>query len=351
MIEQRINKIKLKLKPGQAYFAFSYENPVSAVDTFYLSGFASSFAGILIGPDFSCYITHDLYFNDVRTKLKGVFDQIINLDSGLSLTLNQLVKKHKILEIKFSENISLKEHKVIKSLKTKKQAVDWLNKMRIIKSAQEIQLIDESCKIALASLEETKNIIKPGVSENEIAAYLEWQMRGRGAEDKAFETIVASGANAATPHAKTSAKKIAPGEMIMIDFGCKYQGYCSDITRTISVGEPSAKLKQVYGVVERAHQSGIEAAKAGSTSGDADLASRKVIEDAGYAKLFNHATGHGIGLEAHELPHVSPGQTAKLKPGMVFTIEPGIYIPGVGGVRIEDCVVICDDGTVRVLGE
>jgi Xaa-Pro aminopeptidase len=153
-------------------------------------------------------------------------------------------------------------------------------------------------------------------------------MRGRGAEDKAFETIVASGANAATPHAKASAKKIAPGEMIMIDFGCKYQGYCSDITRTISVGEPSAKLKQVYGVVERAHQAGIEAAKAGKTSGDADLASRKVIEDAGYAKLFNHATGHGIGLEAHELPHVSPGQTAKLKPGMVFTIEPGIYIPG-----------------------
>lgn len=347
MINSRIKNLQKKLKPGQAYFAFSYENPLSAVDTFYLSGFASSFAGILIGHNFSCYITRDLYFNDVKTKLKDLFNQVINLDQKLVPTIKKLIDQYQITQLKFSENISLKEHKLIKSLKTKNQATDWLNKMRIIKSAEEIQLIDEACKIALASLEETKNIIKPGVSENEIAAYLEWQMRGRGAEDKAFETIVASGANAATPHAKTSAKKIAPGEMIMIDFGCKYRGYCSDIF----VGEPESKLKQVYKVVRRAHRAGIEAAKVGSTSGEVDLASRSIIEDEGYGKLFNHATGHGIGLEAHELPHVSPGQTTKLKPGMVFTIEPGVYIPGLGGVRIEDCVVICDDGSARVLGE
>lgn len=350
MIEQRINKIQFKLKLGQAYLAFSYENPLSAVDTFYLSGFSSSFAGILIGQDFSYYITHDLYFNDAKTKLKGQFTEVINLKERTSDLLNKLVKKHNISELKFSENISLNEYALVKSLKLKKQKIDWLNKMRIIKTVEEIKLIDEACRISLLALEETKNIIKPGTPENEVAAYLEWQMRKRGAEGLAFETIVTSGKNGATPHAKTSAKKIADGEMITIDFGCKYSGYCSDITRTISVGKPSTKLKEIYSIVEESYEAGVKSIKLGQTAGSVDAASRKIIEDAGYGKYFTHSTGHGIGLEAHELPHVSPSQNIKLKAGMVFTVEPGVYIPGVGGVRIEDCLAINESGAVRVLG-
>lgn len=352
MIEQRINKIQLKLKAGEAYLALTHENPLSAVDAFYLSGLSSSFAGILIGPDFSYYITHDLYFNDAITKLKGQFTEVINLKGSASDFLNQLIKKHDILKLKFSENISLKEHQLIKSLKVKSQKTNWLNQMRLVKSPDEIKLIDEACRISLSALEETKNIIKPGISENEIAAYLEWQMRKMGAESISFETIVASGQNGAVPHKKPTDKKLGSGELVTIDFGCKYQGYCSDITRTLKIGKINSQLDEIYNVVELAQQAGIESVKLNlaKTVGDVDSASRQVIKDAGYGEYFTHSTGHGIGLEVHELPHVSPNQTTKLKGGFVFTVEPGVYIPGLGGVRIEDCVAIEADGSVRVLG-
>jgi Xaa-Pro aminopeptidase len=352
MIEERIAKIQAKLKGNQAFLALTYENPLSTVDTLYLSGYQASFAAILISPDFTYYITHDLYFNEVKTKLKGKFSQIINLDQKLSEVLVSLIKKHKIEGLKFSDNISLREYQIVKALKLNKQKTDWLNQMRVIKSPEEIKLIDESCKIALEALEQTKNIIEPGRTENEIAAYLEWQMRKLGAEGIAFNTVAAGGTNGATPHAKPTDRKLRNGEFITLDFGCRYQGHCSDITRTVAIGKPDGKLAEIYNVVQRAQQAGINSLKLKDvkTVGDVDRVTRQVIEDAGYGDYFTHSTGHGISLEAHEFPHVSPGQTTKLKAGMVFTIEPGIYIPGLGGVRIEDCVVVEEGGGLRVLG-
>jgi Xaa-Pro aminopeptidase len=177
-------------------------------------------------------------------------------------------------------------------------------------------------------------------------------MRKLGAEGISFDTIAASGQNGATPHAKPTDRKLKNGEFITLDFGCKYQGYCSDITRTIAIGKVEGRLKEIYQLVERAQQAGISSTKLKDvkTVGEVDKITRQVIEDAGYGQNSTHSTGHGIGLEVHELPHVSRGQATKLKTGMVFTVEPGIYIPGLGGVRIEDCVVIDWSGEARVLG-
>ena len=169
-------------------------------------------------------------------------------------------------------------------------------------------------------------------------------MRERGAQRTSFETIVASGPNGAMPHARPTDRAIEAGELVVIDFGCVVDGYCSDMTRTVSVGDPGADARKVWEVVAASQRAGRDAVRAGVTCAAVDRASRAVIEDAGWGATFAHGTGHGVGLEIHEAPRVAASSDGTLAPGHVVTVEPGVYLPGVGGVRIEDTVVVTGDG-------
>ena len=217
--------------------------------------------------------------------------------------------------------------------------------LAMIKDAEEIAAIQKAVDISDRAFAETLTCIRPGVRELDVAAELEYVMKKAGSENQAFETIVASGYRSALPHGAASTKKIKHGDFVTLDFGATYQGYVSDITRTVVVGMPTARQKKIYELVRRAQKAALDCIRAGVTGVAADRAARQVFQRAGYAKRFGHGLGHGIGLVVHEGPALSTRSTDTLAAGMVVTVEPGIYFPGWGGVRIEDDVVITSRGT------
>ena len=222
------------------------------------------------------------------------------------------------------------------------------SKTREVKDSDEILLLQRAIDIGDEAFEETLGKMVPGMIEKEVAWEFEKAIRERGAESLSFDTIVAAGPNAARPHHQTGDREIKEGETIVFDCGATYQGYCSDLTRTVVLGEPDNETRRVYNIVLEAQQRAIEEVKAGMTGAEADAISRKIIEDAGHGENFGHSLGHGLGMQVHEEPNVGPRGETVLENGMPFTIEPGIYIPGWGGVRIEDVVVLEND-RARVL--
>lgn len=222
--------------------------------------------------------------------------------------------------------------------------------IRAIKDEQEILLIQRAVEIGDEAFDEVLENLEPGLTESQVAWQIEMAVRERGAESLSFETIVASGPNGARPHHLAGDAVLTEGQPIVIDMGCRYLGYCSDLTRTIFLGNADDEFKRVYDVVYAAQRTAIEMLEVGMTGADADALSRVVIEEAGYGEAFGHSVGHGVGLEVHENPGVGPTSRNKLIDGMVFTIEPGIYLPGRGGVRIED-MVIFENGKLRVMSQ
>ncbi len=225
---------------------------------------------------------------------------------------------------------------------------DLLGCLRIAKSADEIDKIRQAGKIVDEVVEEVRKNAKPGMTEIEIAALMEFEMRKRGSEGPSFETIVGSGPNSALPHYNAGERRVNPGEFMVLDFGAIYKGYCSDTTRTLCMGEPTDKMREVYNVVKEAQEIGVRTVRPGIKAKEVDAAVRKHISDKGYGEYFTHRTGHGLGLEIHEEPYISGISESILKPGMVFSIEPGVYINGEFGVRIEDIVVVTEDGWERL---
>lgn len=219
-----------------------------------------------------------------------------------------------------------------------------LDEIRICKDAAELELLGAVATLSSESLAAILGRIKPGVREADIALELELEMRRRGADGTAFDFIVASGVRGAMPHGRASDKTICPGELVTIDFGAVKGGYHSDETVTVACGEPGSRAREIHAVVKAAHDRAIEAVRAGISCRDLDNVARSYISDKGYGEYFGHGLGHGVGLEIHEAPTLSPRSSMVLEEGMVVTIEPGIYIPGFGGVRIEDTVVVTGDG-------
>jgi Xaa-Pro aminopeptidase len=220
-----------------------------------------------------------------------------------------------------------------------------VEKLTLIKSEEEIGAIRKAAEIADKVYEKVLQVIKPGVAELDVAAEIAYQTRLCGGEREAFTIIVASGERSALPHGAASDKKIRKGELITLDFGCVYKGFNSDMTRTVALGKIPVELQKIYEIVRAAQQGGIDKARAGMTARDLDSVCRDYITLHGYGSKFGHSTGHGLGIEVHELPKVSQrGERYKLEANMVVTIEPGIYLDGLGGVRIEDDVVIRRDG-------
>jgi len=216
-----------------------------------------------------------------------------------------------------------------------------LDQLRMVKDLAEIAAIREAVRIADEAFVQILPFIKPGRQETEIACELEYIMRKLGSQQPAFDTIIASGKRGALPHGRASEKRIAPGDMITMDFGAVYDGYHSDITRTVVLGHVNPKQREIYDLVLTAQLAGICAVAAGRMCRDVDAAARKVIEDAGYGKYFGHGLGHSLGLAIHEEPRFSPGAGDMiLEENMVMTVEPGVYLPEWGGVRIEDTVLV-----------
>ncbi len=219
-----------------------------------------------------------------------------------------------------------------------------LDFLRRIKTPEEIEIMQKATAISEAALTSLLDFIKPGLTELEIAAELEYQMKKRGANDLAFNTIVASGIHSSMPHAIPSEKKIENGDFITMDFGAKVNGYCSDMTRTIVVGKASEKQKEIYNLVLKAQLAGLAAAGPNVKGKDVDAVSRNIIREAGYGEYFGHGLGHSVGLFIHENPRFSPAEEDIILPGYIETVEPGVYVPGFGGVRIEDMILITEDG-------
>ena len=223
-----------------------------------------------------------------------------------------------------------------------------VDSVRAVKDPEEIEFITQAVKLADAAFEHAKSIIRPGVSEKEIAWELERFLRESGSEPIPFDIIVASGFNAALPHAKPSDKGILENEPVVIDLGARLNGYCSDLSRTFFLGDSDKTFSEIYDIVLGAQLTALAAIVAGISGDQADRLARTVVEQAGYGDAFGHGLGHGVGLGAHELPRLGPNSSDLLVDGMVFTVEPGIYIAGWGGVRIEDTVVM-ENGKIKAI--
>jgi len=219
-----------------------------------------------------------------------------------------------------------------------------IEKIRLIKTEQEINIIKVACEIADHAFTHILDFIKPGKTELEVSNELEFFMRRQGATQSSFDTIVASGLRSALPHGVATNKVIEKGDFVTLDFGALYNGYISDITRTVAVGEPSEKLVDMYNTVLASQLLALEKVGPGLTGDQADAIARDYLTEKGYGEAFGHSLGHGIGLEVHEGPGLSKRSETVLEPGMAVTIEPGVYVPGVGGVRIEDDILITESG-------
>lgn len=219
-----------------------------------------------------------------------------------------------------------------------------IDQLRMFKDQQEIELMTAAVQICEESFEAALPFIKAGKSEVEVAAYLEFEMRKRGSEGTPFGTTVASGARGALPHGRATEKIIEEGDLIVIDFGSIYKGYVADTCRTVAIGSISDELREIYEVCKVAQQAALDVIKPGITAHEVDEAARSYIRDQGYGQYFTHRTGHGLGLSGHEEPYMMQYNKLVLKPGMAFSVEPGIYLPDKGGVRIEDTPIVTEDG-------
>ena len=289
------------------------------------------------------------YFEMASKNAKNVVVKLYNKEN-----LDKFFKEKKYKTIGIESGTTLSEFDYLKNLVGFKNHVQINGQqLRIVKSDDEIKIMAKAGRIALKSLKELKKNLKIGMTEIEIANMLDSLMRKNGAFKSSFEPIVVSGKRGSLPHGNPSTKKINDGDYITIDFGALYKGYASDVTRTFKIGKAkSPKMDEVYKVVQKAQRAGVEAVKPGVTTNSIDKICRDIITEAGYGEYFVHSTGHGLGIDVHELPNVTsnPSFKTKLRSGMVITVEPGIYIPGLGGVRIEDDVLVTKEGH-RVLSK
>ena len=311
---------------------------------FYASGFHSA------GTDGMALVTREkfYYFTDSRsTEAARRHVQDAGHGRGYSALLMEAVQRHSIQRLGFEDAyMTVREHDAYaRALPCELvPAADLLAELRAVKDPEELEIMIAAQRIAEKALTDILNEIRPGVTEKEIAARLQYLMLHYGAEDKSFDPIVVSGPNGSLPHGVPSEKVIQAGEFVTMDFGCIYHGYCSDMTRTVAVGSVTDEMRQVYDTVLQAQLAGIAAARAGATGKAVDGAARDIIRQAGYGPCFGHSFGHGVGVEIHEGPNATPSNDKPLPAGAVISAEPGIYLPGKLGVRIEDVLYLTPEG-------
>ncbi len=317
----------------------------------YLCGFSGSAGFLLMEESGSVFFSDVRYDTQAREEVKGAKVVIARKSvlEGIGEFLAKRRRRAKGWMIGLeSEHFTLAEKKrLTNSLPagvTLKDGPPLVERARMVKDADELSRIRAAVKLGAKLFDRAVEVLRPGIKEVEVAAEMELAARRGGAEEMSFPTIIASGARSALPHGRASEHAIAPGGFVVCDFGVILSGYCSDQTRTVWVGTVPTDARKAYEAVREAQLAAIAAVKPGVRTGEVDAAARKLLQKAGFGRYFTHSTGHGVGLEIHEAPRVADGQKEVLQPGMVITIEPGVYFPGKWGVRIEDMVVVTAGG-------
>jgi Xaa-Pro aminopeptidase len=320
----------------------------------YLTGFTGSAGTVVVRPEGVTLLTDGRYRTQAAEQLAGHglgdrVDVVIGGAAEQQRALGQLVAGPSSRRVGVeADHTSWAAARRLMDVVAPAELVPTtgvIERLRQVKDEGELAAMAAAAAVADAALAEVVGLVAPGRRELEVAAALDAAMRRLGAEDRAFETIVASGPNAAKPHARPGDRAIERGDVVVVDFGAVVAGYRSDMTRTFAAGgQPSPELRAVHRLVGDSQRRGVAAVAPGVTTGTVDAACREPITAAGYGPAFEHGTGHGVGLDIHEAPAVSAAATAILAPGIVVTVEPGVYLAGAGGVRIEDTVVVTDDG-------
>ncbi|MDO5397582.1 MAG: Xaa-Pro peptidase family protein [bacterium] len=333
----RTDRLRELLDDNEAVIISSYPN------IFYYSGFTSEDAYLLISHDKKLLVTDSRYTIQAREQAPDY--EIVDSKEGFKNIFKRISSRY----IGFEENyISVKQHRNWQYSMTNDRTLIPMQKriegLRQIKDKYEIRHIAEAERIGDEAFSYILDKIRPGITEREIALELEFFMKKQSASALSFETIAASGVRGAMPHGIASGKIIEKGDLLTLDFGCVYEGYCSDMTRTVAVGSVNDKQREIYDIVLKAQQTALDMIFPGKMCSEIDTAARNVIKAAGYGENFGHALGHSVGIEIHETPVFSSKSKDIIKPGHVITVEPGIYIDGFGGVRIEDLVAVTENG-------
>lgn len=312
----------------------------------YLSGFTGDESYALITAEKAYFITDSRFTEQAQMEVSGF--EVLEYKGLIEDFIKQLVLENNI------KYLGIEEHEMTyaayEKYLSKLEGVSLVKlnqtveKIRTIKDDSEVELIAKAAEIADKAFNHILGFIKPGIKESDVALELEFFMRKQGASGLSFTTIAASGTRSSLPHGAASEKVIEEGDFLTLDFGCVYKGYCSDMTRTVVIGKASEKQKEIYNAVLDAEEAALKAVKPGVKCFDLDKIARDIITERGYGDKFGHGLGHGVGRLVHESPRVSFKSDEVLEAGMVITDEPGIYIPGFGGVRIEDLVLVTSDG-------
>jgi Xaa-Pro aminopeptidase len=339
IIKRRIKAIRYQLKKKQIK-SLLLTKPANVT---YTTGFLGSDSWVLFTGRAVYLLTDSRYTEQAKSECPVC--RIIERDRPIADAVAELLKKLKSLRsIAVEKSISLAAFETLKKrVKGRLRAVaDIIESARSIKDKSEIDAISAASQIAAQALRRIFVYIKPGITENELAGWLDFQIRKAGAINS-FETIVAFGPNASRPHHRPTSRKLRKNDTVLIDFGVRFNGYCCDITRCFVVGRPNPFYQKVYDAVQQAQTAALKMIKPGVAAGKVDTAAKEIIRKSGLP-IYGHGTGHGLGLEVHEQPIISANSKAKLQPGMVFTIEPAVYIPGKLGIRIEDDVLVTRTG-------
>ena len=317
-----------------------------APDWYYLTGFTGEAGALVVGRKHCTLITDGRFTTQAKDETSGV--RVVQHKAGLYTEVGEFMKRARVRRVGFdSGQVTVAQYEVLKKAGRGRSAYKPANGvmlgLRIQKDAQELAQMRKAAILVSEVVQQAISLLKPGVRELEIAAEIEFQMRKQGASGPAFESIVAFGERSALPHARPTAKRLKKNELVVLDLGAILGHYCSDITRTVYVGTAPKRVKEWYKAVLEAQTAAITAVRSGAACGDVDAAARGTLANYKLDQYFVHSTGHGLGLEVHEDPRVARGQNARLEPGMVVTIEPGIYMAGVGGIRIEDDVAVHED--------
>ena len=317
---------------------------------FYAVGFHGE-GNVVVTPEKSFYFTDSRYIEAAHALIGGAEIAMTGHSRNYRAMVQEVIDQCGIKKLGFEEGyLSVAayqswEEGLTAQLVPAQALVDGL---RAAKDQEERDRMRKAQEITDLAFDLICKFIQPGMTEQEIAARLQYEMLRLGAEKMSFDPIVASGPNGSKPHAVPSARKVQQGDFITMDFGCKYGGYCSDMTRTVALGEPTDEMKKVYAIVLEAQKAGIAATRAGVTGKSIDAAARKVIEDAGYGENFGHGYGHSVGIEIHESPNANMRDETLMPVGAVVSAEPGIYLPGRFGVRIEDVTILTEDGCIDI---
>lgn len=323
---------------------------MSESNRFYFTRFETSFGAVIISRENSVFITDFRYESEARENVEG-FEIVISTYAEFYNKIAETLTKLGAKTVGYEETMPVCDFQKLKAVLKEfklKPAADIIEAKRAVKTEEEIGFIKTAQQIAERALSKAMARVKPGMSERELMADINYEMIIGGAEKYSFETITAFGANSAQPHHHPSDKKLDKDELILVDMGAKYKGYCSDMTRTFCLGDPGEQLVRVYQIVKEAQEYAIKYIKAGMTCHEADALAREYITANGYGECFGHSFGHGVGIDIHEAPSVGRNSLTVLQPNMIITAEPGIYIAGLGGVRIEDMLVVGNDGVTNI---